>query len=128
MAMIGRRVYGLVIGAAVGAWPFWLLALLRPARWPGLTGIVIAAVLTATAGRTPAAWLFGVVTGVLSSWVALVVLIGSDWRLLVYVVIGSWLHYLTSVTAMVVAYFSSIGSATASTNTDLIDASRRPSA
>jgi hypothetical protein len=64
----------------------------------------MAAALTATAARTPAAWLSGLLAGVLSGWAALVILIDSDWRVLAYVVIGSWLYYPAAITSMILAH------------------------
>jgi hypothetical protein len=103
--MTARRIYGFLMGLPVGAWPFTTVALMWPRQdWLGWVALAIAAALTATAARTPAAWLSGLLAGVLSGWGAFAVLLDSDWRLLAYVVVGSWLYYPASITSLILAH------------------------
>jgi hypothetical protein len=104
--MIRTRICGIIAGALVGALPFWLLALVRTGeRWPGWVVLAVGLVASATAFRAPAAWALGVVAGVAASWAALWILVGTDWRLLPYVVAVSYLYYFGATAVLVTAYF-----------------------
>jgi len=102
--MLRQRSYGVVIGAVVGALPFWVLALVRTGeQWPGQVALAVALVLSGTAFRTPAAWGLGVALGAVVSWVALAILVGTDWHLLPYVLLGAYAYYLGAIAVVVSA-------------------------
>lgn len=104
--MFRLRTLGIVTGGIVGALPFWLIALVRTGeRWPSRVALAVALVLSGTAFRTPRAWALGVAIGAVVSWASLAVLVGTDWRLLPYVLLGSYVHYLGSTAVMVSVYF-----------------------
>lgn len=66
------RIYGLLVGLFAGAWPFWILALVRSGeRWPTWVALAVAAILSAAALRTPASWAVGIAAGVVFSWALL---------------------------------------------------------
>lgn len=93
--MSRRSTCGVIVGALVGALPFWLVTLVRNGDvWPGCLAFAVAVILSAAAFRAPAAWAFGVVAGAVLSWAALAVLAGTDWRLLPYVLVGSYVYYI----------------------------------
>jgi hypothetical protein len=104
--MTRLRGYGILVGAVVGALPFWVLALVRNGDlWPGRVALALALVLSVSAFRTPAAWALGVALGSVSSWAALAILVGTDWRLLPYVLVGFQVYYLAAIAVVVGAYF-----------------------
>ena len=105
-AMIRQRTYGIADGAIVGALPFWILAIFRSGeRWPGWCALGVGLILATTAFRTPLAWGLGVVAGAVLSWAGLAILVGTDWRLLPYVLVGFSGYYLSVTTAVVAAYW-----------------------
>ena len=100
------RTFGIVTGGLVGALPFWIIALVRTGeRWPSRVALAVALVLSGIAFRTPRAWALGVVVGAVMAWASLAILVGTDWRLLPYVLLGSSAHYLGSVAVMIGVYF-----------------------
>jgi hypothetical protein len=102
-----QRTYGLLVGLFAGAWPFWILALVRSGeRWPTWVALAVAGILSAAALRTPASWAVGIVAGVVFSWALLAFLVGADWRLIPYVIVSFFTYYLTAAAAVIVSgYF-----------------------
>lgn len=94
------RAFGFAVGALVGGGPFWLVV--SPWGWPGVmrAGTAAAVVVSVLAGGTPAAWLLGLIAGVFASWGAFAVLVGSDWRLLPYVLLQSQPYYLIAAAGL----------------------------
>lgn len=102
--MAPRRVYGIIAGALVGGGPFWLLGSVAKGHWPGLSALAVAVALSAAAFRTPGAWALGLLVGTAVSWGALALIVGSDWRLLPYVVSGFPTYYVAAAAAITVAW------------------------
>ena len=104
-SLIRRRIYGSAIGVLVGAWPFWVLALVRTGeRWPARLALAVSLILSGSAFRVPAAWALGVVIGATASWAALAILVETDWRLLPYVLIGFPENYIGAAAVIVAAH------------------------
>ena len=104
MSEIRLRMYGIAEGVAVGALPFVMLAIFRTGeQWPGWVALAVSIILAAAASRTPLAWGVGVAMGVVLSAVTLAILVGTDWRLLPYVLVGSCGYYLSALAAVVAA-------------------------
>lgn len=104
--MIRQRMFAIADGAVVGALPFWILAVFRAGeRWPGWVGTGVGLILAMMAFRTPLVWGLGVLAGAVLSWTGLAILVGTNWRLLPYVlVVFSW-YYVGVTTAVVAAYW-----------------------
>jgi hypothetical protein len=109
--MTSRSILGFAAGTLVGGAPFWLLGFAPNDFRPGLVAIAVAAALSATAYRAPGAWGLGVFAGVPASWAAVALIIGgdwrsigSDWRLLPYVVILSGVYYAAAAAALAGAW------------------------
>jgi hypothetical protein len=98
--MTARRAYGLAAGAVVGGAPFWLLV--APWASPGVLPIAAAAaaLLSAVAAATPAAWALGVAAGIIASWGTFALFVGNDWRLVPYIVLQSETYYLVAAAAL----------------------------
>ena len=104
--MIRQHGYGAAAGAVAGALPFGLLAIFRTGdRWPGWFVLGIGVILATTAFRSLLAWGLGVVAGAVLSSAVLAMLVGTDWRLLPYVLVGFFWYYLSVTTAVVAAYW-----------------------
>lgn len=99
-----QRSYGLLVGLFAGAWPFWIVALVeRGERRPTWVALVVAVILGAAALRTPVAWAMGIVVGVAFSWALLAILIGTDWRLVPYVIVSFFAYYLAAAAGAIVS-------------------------
>ncbi len=100
------RIYGFTAGVLVGGAPFWLLGVVvEYRRAAGLVTMAAAALLSATAFRTPTAWALGVPTGAVGSGAALAYVIGGgDWRMLVYIVLLAVKYYLAAATALIATW------------------------
>ena len=90
-------VYAFVVGAAVGAWPFLGLTAARPEAQHGPGAFAIAVVLSTLSCRHPVLWFAGAAAGITLGWIMFVLVLGSDWRLLVYVVVGAGTYYLANL-------------------------------
>jgi uncharacterized membrane protein (UPF0136 family) len=103
------QIYGLLVGLFAGAWPFWILALVRSGeRWPTWVALAVAVMLSAAALRTPGFWAVGIAVGVVFSWALLALLVGADWRLIPYVIVSFFAYYLIAAAAAIVSgYFRS---------------------
>ena len=102
-----QRIYSLLVGLFAGAWPFWILVLIRSGeRWPTWVALAVAAILSAGALRTPAFWAVGITVGVVFSWALLAILVRADWRLIPYVIVSFFAYYLAAAVAAIVSgYF-----------------------
>jgi hypothetical protein len=104
-SVIRQGIYGITIGVLVGAWPFWVLALVRNGeRWPARLALAVSLILSGTAFRVPAAWALGVAVGATSSWAALAILVGTEWRLLPYVLLLFPENYIGGAVVIVTAH------------------------
>lgn len=107
--------YGFLAGVVTGAVPFLLLGF-RTTSWvPAATGMLMASVLCARAWRTPIALGLGVLLGTLVTAGAVTVYVGSDRRLLPYVVLSFPMYYVAAAAGFVLgAWWASRRSRTAS--------------